>query len=166
MTNEVILPTEQFLPRLRLRNLTHTDLPRPALAPRHPGAERPPHDLMPVAHAYDLHPILRQHPLDEIDQAEDPGVVIEGVEPCLGKKEARSISKVGRQRSSERTNVRLPVIKTASTSSKLGYPFLDSICHSLTTPSSSFSFTLSISTTSHPEIWNLSRGTLVASAAL
>lgn len=81
-THEGVLPAKQLLARLRLCDLAHADLPRPALAPRHLGAQGPTHNLVPVAHAYDLDPVLRQHFLGEIDQADDPRVVIEGIESC------------------------------------------------------------------------------------
>lgn len=81
-THEGVLAAKQLLARLRLCDLAHADFPRAALAPRHLGAQGPTHNLVPVAHAYDLDPVLRQHFLDEVDQADDPRVVIEGVESC------------------------------------------------------------------------------------
>lgn len=81
-THEGVLAAKQLLARLRLGDLAHADFPRPALAPRHLGAQGPAHNLVPVAHAYGLDPVLRQHFLDEIDQADDPRVVVKGIESC------------------------------------------------------------------------------------
>ena len=148
LCNEIIYPyeriqaAEKLLALVRLGDGAHADFPRPALAPRHLGPECPRHNLMPVADADDPDPVLRQHFFDEIDQADDPGIVVEGVESCAGEKPGAKrnplarVSPLGRlqthpplstaffffysNQQAWRSDVRLPVIKIASMSSSFG----------------------------------------------
>ncbi len=83
-THKLVLPAEQLPARLRLRDLAHAHFPRAALASRHRGAERPADNLVPVADADDLDAVLCQDGLDKVDEADDPRVVVEGIEFCGG----------------------------------------------------------------------------------
>jgi hypothetical protein len=82
-THQLLHP-ENFLPLRSQLHRRHADLP-PAFTPADFLPESAADDLMAEANPDQPHPLLLEEDfLDEIHEFEDPDVVVEGVETCIG----------------------------------------------------------------------------------